>query len=331
MHEGKLQSLHPRRIAHCARRFSCFSEEQDAEASIIDLPRDFGDRTQFVGWRASSVEHQFIGSTGLAAVVPPMFAFNMHWKYWDMAILNVLSKSQLVVLRLPLGVPLDCLELGRSLVTMPVLRSLTITDMADHPSFLGLFPFLGLGIRARSASLRELDLSVTNCNRPDFYCDTWERVTVEQEPFVKPADLDYFFSAIFPTSLEEIPECVRRRYLEFENQVKKDMQHPEDCVQRLRLEKLRFKRIDLPACSFKEVIDGTNLEELRLPFCDVDQDVWLSIGTNQLVTLEEIDYELLLNHKPLYSRTFECFLESQESLQSLSFARPPDQYRVGGD
>jgi len=282
---------------------------------------EFGKRTRFMNSDAGNLEHEILDNNGLAEMAPQTFEFNMHWKFWDMAILNVLSISQLAVLKLPLGTPKDCVELGRALVAIPLLKSLTITDMADHPNFLKLFPFLGLGIRSRAASLRDLDLSMTNHNRPDFYCDTWERVAVEDEPFVKPAALDYFFSAIFPSSVDDVPEDVRERYLDFEDQIKKDMEFPEHCEQRLKLEKLRLKRIDLPAYSFEDIIDGSDLRELRLEFCDVDQQVWLSIGTEQLVVLEEINYELLC------WRTFKAFLHSQKSLQSLIFARPPDEYR----
>lgn len=279
-----------------------------------------GMRTQVMDRAAGDLEHRFIGAHGLAASTPQTFEVNMHWQYWDMAILSVFPMSQLSVLKVPIGIPADCEQLGRALVTMPLLKSLTIRDMADHPHFLKNYPFLGLGIRSRSATLKDLDLSMTNHNRPNFY-DAWEH-TVENERFVKPATLNYFFSAIFPLSMDDIHVNARQRYMKFEEQIKKKMSRPEDCTRLLSLAKLHLKRIDLPAWSFEKVLDGTNLKELRLQYCDVDKDVWPSIGSRMLVALENIDYELLR------CKTFRHFLYSQSHLQSLSFARPPDQYRA---
>ena len=118
------------------------------------------------------LEHEFCGSNGLAKIRPHRFEFNMDWRYWDIAILKTMSLSELVVVKVPLGLPFDCLELGLALPSMHHLRSLTITDMPHDEDFVELFPFLGLGIVSRSASLRELDLSITNYNRPDQYYKT---------------------------------------------------------------------------------------------------------------------------------------------------------------
>ena len=254
---------------------------------------------------------------------PHRFEFNMDWRYWDISILKQLSFSHLRSLKVPLVLPFDCLELGISLASMHSLRSLTIADIPDDHEFIELLPFLGLGILSRGASLRELDLSVTNYNRPDQYCKTWERVSIEDEPFIKPRTYDHFFKALFPRNWSDMPESIQEHYKVQRSWMRNILKPKETVLGGLKFHKLRLKRMDLPNYTFTKIIDSSELTELRLPYCDVHPEVWASINSNDLEALEDIDYELL-------PRKFQDFLPRQPWLRSLSFRRPPDQYKSLG-
>ena len=285
----------------------------------LTLRGEFGQRTKFMHSVPGSLHHSFLGKGGLTALSPRKFEFNMCWKFWDIAILDMLSLSQLVILKLPVGMSSDCEPLGHAIASMTRLKSLTITDVPDDDDFLDELPFLGHGILLRGQTLRELDLCVTNYNRPDYYCKTWMAINLDEEPIVGPSTWDRHFNAFFAGVSDDESEGIRDRFQDFTQSITKDLglslqPHP------LKLERLRLRHIDIPDFAFTQFIDGTNLKELRLTDCDVHCAVWSSIGTESLSILEDLDYDLYPYAKD--------FLHSQPLLQSLSFRRPIDTWEA---
>ena len=202
---------------------------------------------------------------------------------------------------------------------MTSLKSLAITDMPDRPEFLEEFPCLGLGILSRYDTLQEFDIWLTNWNRPNYYCDTWqERVTIEDEAFVTPETLDWFLGWLFPRSPKDLIDECRQKYTNFRDTIFHEKDSAVSAMPLLKLEKLRLRHIDLPSYAFQEVFDGQKLRELSLAFCDVDSKVWQTIGTTQLLSLANVDYDLV-------SQDLLRFLAAQSSLESISFARPADK------
>ena len=268
-------------------------------------------------------EHHFINTHGLATLAPHVFEFNMPWRFWDIAILNEIRTTNLVALKVPLGIPSDCFELGYVLRKMTSLRSLTITDMPARSTFVSLFPFLGLGILSTAKTLRELDLTMTNYNRPDH--GTWQDGPTPDEIFLKPGEAGMYFNKLFL----ELPENTEyhQYYLSMQKTIdgllglsSKDVnEHTTDRYRLLSLEKLRLENFDLLESAFERIFDGKRLKELRLPFCSVGSGVWQTNGSTQMRVIEEIDYQLLA--EPLME-----FLSQQPDLTSLGFARPPHEY-----
>ena len=285
----------------------------------LTLRGKFGKRSTFGSNEPGGIDHDFVGRRGLAAMHPESFEFNMYWKYWDINILHVLSLPHLVNLKVPLGLASDTLNLGKALVLMSSLKSLTVTEIPDDQRFIRLLPFLGLGILSRSATLRELDLSLTNFNRPDLYCQTWERHSIEDEAFVGPEDFDYFFRAIFPESPDEVSDAWRHEYTSFRDTIRTSSPLETDNHGLLRLQKLRLKHINLLLQSFTEIFDLTTLEEFHPQYCNIDREIWTSLKSSRLMAIENVDYELLPDIFKL--------LASKPSLECLSFARPLDVYQ----
>ena len=282
----------------------------------------FGKRSIVGISEPGDLEHDFVGTRGLVTMHPQCFEFNMCWKYWDFMILRILCLPQLVTLKVPLGTASDIVSLGKALGWMSSLQSLTVTDMPDNPDYLNLLPILGLGILSRSGTLRELGLFLTNFNRPDQYCETWERNEMANEAFVKPNSYDHFFEYIFPSSPDNVSEPLLQEYTTFKNAISIS----PSCSRKrtlplLKLRKLCLKRIDLPFDAFTRVFDPTRLEEFHLRYCDIDRTVWACLRDSKLVALESVDYELLPSICQL--------LGTKTSLESLSFDRPPDIYEDG--
>ena len=270
-----------------------------------------------------ALEHEFFGAKSLEMLRLQRFAFNIHWIYWDIEILKKLSLHHLTSLKVPLGLASDSLDLGNALISMNSLRSLTITDMPDSHRFLRFFPILGLGILSRTGSLRELDLSITNSNRPDQYCTTWERIGIEEEPFEAPKSLDQFFKAFFPKSDDDVHEEIQQEYLSQKTLIINILKKTRHTLGPLKLEKLRLKRIDVPKHAFTRTFDGSTLTQLRIPYCDVHPAVWSNLSPSRVTVVEDVNYELLPGN------LLTC-LESQPSLHSLCFRRPADQYKRRG-
>ena len=262
---------------------------------------------------ATILRHTFLRVDGLAVLRPQAFAFNMHWKFWDLAILLGFQLSRLASLKIPIRSPSNCTLLGQALSHMSGLRSLTLTDLPDRPHFLRVFPRLGQGILARKASLRELDISMTNFNRPHY---GWEG----DEVMIKPEIVGYLFSQIFPISRSWIAARTQQRFADPRDSIHKDVESRWHGHGPLKLEKLRLRHVGIPAYAFRHILDASHLKELRIPYCDVAPEAWETLQSEaQLVVLENIDYELLPD-------TLVDFLQSQTSLESLSFSRPTNVY-----
>ena len=275
------------------------------------------------GVETEQIKDPWLSSKGLRTTNLRRFEFNMSWKYWDFAILRQCSFQHLVALKVPLGPPSDSKSLGEALLSMNLLKSLTVRDIPDDARYLALLPFLGQGIISRAGSLRELDLSITNFNRPDFYDNTWRRISIEDEPFVKPPERDYFLGKFFPISIDDVHENQQSEYNAFKDSVDQTLVLQGSGAKPLRLEKLRLKRIDLPKDAFTRIFDGSHLKQLRLPYSDVDPAVWTSIRADKLITFGDINYEV-------FSRSLKSFVQAQTSLQSLSFLRPSNKYKSSG-
>ncbi|KAL2056493.1 hypothetical protein ABVK25_003517 [Lepraria finkii] len=97
--------------------------------------------------------------------------------------------------------------LGRALKTMVGLKPLTVTDLSDHIDFFEAFGVLRQAILATGDSLLELDIEMTDYNRPNAYPAPWQK----DDTFVKGESLDYFFGMLFETHPEVLAFRKRRR------------------------------------------------------------------------------------------------------------------------
>ena len=263
--------------------------------------------------------HRALNARGWSALDIKSFQFNMYWKFWDTMILSSISQSHLLTLKIPFPHYSELPALVRALSAMSQLRSLVVTDIPDRHDLSRYAPMLGQGIRSRQASLRELDLEMTNFNRPNSYVKEWER----DEIFARHGPLYWFFDDLFldPEDLAEwcnnLPskggasECV-------------EFALSPTCGQGLlQLEKLRLKNIDIPAYASQEIFDWAYLKELRLPHGRVDDAIWEDLKVAKLEVLEDIDYTQLTH--PLVR-----LIQSQSSLKSVTFVRPqPLWYEAG--
>ena len=247
------------------------------------------------------------------------FQFNMYWKFWDTMILSSISQSHLLTLKIPFPHYSELPALVRALSAMPQLRSLVVTDIPDRHDLSRYAPMLGQGIRSRQESLRELDLEMTNFNRPNSYASEWER----DETFARHDPVDWFFDNLFldPKDLAEwcnsLPfKCGASECVEY-------ALSPTCGHGLLQLEKLRLKNIDIPAYASQKVFDWAYLKELRLLHGRVDDAIWEDLKAAKLEVLEDIDYTQLTH--PLVR-----LIQSQSSLKSVTFARPQPIWREGG-
>ena len=265
--------------------------------------------------RRAQLEHSFTHDRGLSTLAPHVFKFCLPWRFWDVAILDVVSSPNLVSLKVPLGIPSDCIVLGSALRDMTSLRSLTIFDMPDQSPFVRVFPFLGLGILSRSQSLRELDLAMTGYNRDEGDLRKFEGSG--KTGFVKAPLPGQAFNRIFLELPEDMSEGVSQWYQRSLSDIARSRN--DDVIPLLKLSKLRLENFDLLESAFERIIDGRHLRELRLPYSNIDSKAWKSIKSDHLVVMEDLDYQLL-------TKAFLKFLARQTRLESLGFARPGDEY-----
>ena len=261
-----------------------------------------------------------LNTRGWSAIELKSFQFNMYWKFWDMMILSSISQGHLLTLKIPFPRFSELEALVRALSVMTRLRSLVVTDIPDKPNFPRYAPMLGQGIRSREASLRELDLEMTNFNRPNAYANEWER----DEIFPRRSSLAWFFDNLFldPEDLDEW----RNSQLPYKSQASECVEYAlsPTCGQRLlKLEKLRLKNIDVPAYASQKIFDWTYLKELRLPHGRVDDAIWEDLKAAKLEVLEDIDYTEL-------THSLTRLLQSQSSLKSVTFARPQPLWEETG-
>ena len=87
------------------------------------------------------------------------------------------------------------------------LKPLTVTDLPADIEFFEAFGVLIQVILARGDSLPELDIEMTNYNRPNAYSAPWQK----DDTFVKGESLDYFFGMLFETHPEVLAFRKRRR------------------------------------------------------------------------------------------------------------------------
>ena len=258
-----------------------------------------------------------LNSRQWSAVGIRSFQFNMYWKFWDMMILSSIPRAHLLKLKIPFPRYQELEALVRALSAMTRLRSLVVTDIPDQPSLPRYAPMLGQGIRSREPSLRELDLEMTNFNRPNTYAEEWER----EEMFPRRSTLNWFFDHLFldPEDLDEW----RNSKFPFKSGCMEYALSPPCGQGLLKLEKLRLKNIDIPAYASREIFDCAYLKELRLPHGRVDDAIWKDLEAAKLEVLEDIDYTELTH--PLIR-----LIQSQTSLRSVTFARPQPVWNETG-
>lgn len=257
--------------------------------------------------------HILKGVPGLCALRPEILNIELRWANWSPIMLSSFDLTRVRSLKMPVRAPLDCLKIGAAFLDMPHLANLTITELSDSQDFVNEFRHLGDGIIALSASLRSLDIGITNCNR----VEDWEN----DEAFVEPADAAFFFKSFFPEpTCYEIEALVRARY--------NDPREPLDAnilrssKGQLNLERIRLRHIGLPWWAFQTVFNPETIRVLDLPTCRIAPNVWDDLAKHaQLHKLANINYEML-------SGPFVRFLSTQPRLHFLSLKRPPDIYSV---
>ena len=260
-----------------------------------------------------------LNARGWSALDIKSFQFNMYWKFWDTMILSSIPQSRLLTLKIPFPHNTEVPALVRALSAMSQLRSLAVTDIPDIYELPRYAPMLGQGIRSRQTSLRELDLEMTNFNRPNPYVSEWER----DEIFPRRQPVSWFLEDLFldPEDLAEWYDNIRAKYgasecIEYAPSM--------TCEQGLlQLEKLRLKNIDIPAHASHKMFDWTYLKELRLPHGRADDAIWEDLQIANLEVLEDIDYTQAKH--PLVR-----LIQSQSSLKSVTFARPQPVWREAG-
>ena len=248
---------------------------------------------------------------------------DVHWSLFHEPLLYLISPHNsptypLQVLKIPIARPVHCFMLGEALSVLPCLVSLTITDIPDDEEFLAeAVPFLGLSLRETAKSLRHLDITLTNPNRPY----PWEGAV---DVFVRPTRFDYHFHRLFPEPSREEREQALEDFL-----WNPDM-GPEYWQPYFNLESLRLKNFGVPASAFKYIFDPRKLQKLCLPRCPVDPEVWILLAEfTQLKSLIDISHDFLdgcekENHLLLN------FLSTQTGMQQLTFMRPSPVYEMDG-
>ena len=290
--EDREDALQPRAwcdfTATMAAAFQLFNQDGCRLAKgVKDLTLSgYAPYIDFPGYSAAL--RPFMRSRGFDTIRLETFKVELSWNNWDFSIMERVHVTDLKVLKLPICLSSDCLELGRALTDMPRLTSLTITDIPDREEFIYTLEHIGKGIMSCASTLRELDIEMTNFN----HLPAW----AQDERFVIPEGDGFFFRKFFPhRSLEENSAP-------------------------LHLTKLRLKHLNLPWYSFSMLFNATTIKHLHLPYSLVDNKVWKSLDTDaQLDTLTDISYEML-------SAEFLRFLGRQSLLKELTFVRPQDRF-----
>ena len=248
--------------------------------------------------------HPFMSSRRFKAIRPETFKVELGWNDWNLGVLEMISMTNLRVLKLPICLPSDSARLGQALTTMPKLASLAITDIPDREEFLKELEHLGKGIMSCASTLQELDVEMTNFK----HLPVWNR----DERFIEQADDGFFIRKLFPCPSTEKLSALGGRH----SRLKPDRMSEAP----LHLTKLRLKHLSLPWYSFGMIFNATTIKDLHLPYSNVDDKVWGDLETYaQLNTLTDIRYDML-------SAGFLRFLGQQSLLKELTFARPQDQY-----
>ena len=257
--------------------------------------------------------HTLKGVPGLCALRPEILNVELRWANWSPIMLSSFDLTRLRSLKMPVRAPLDCLKIGAAFLDMPLLANLTITELSDSQDFVNEFRHLGDGIMALSPSLRSLDIGINNCNR----VEDWEN----DEAFVEPADVAFFFKNFFPEpTCNKTEALVRARYNDPREPL--DVNILRSSKGQLNLERIRLRHIGLPWWAFQTVFNPETIRELDLPTCRIAPNVWDDLAKHgQLHRLANINYEIL-------SGPFMAFLPTQPRLHFLSFKRPPDIYSV---
>lgn len=98
------------------------------------------------------------------------------------------------------------------------------------------------------------------------------------------------------------------------------IEHVNSTTSALRLEVLHLEHIGIPADAFVTTIDANNLEELRISHSQVEPSVWQDLKKFKLQVLNDASYDHL-------GAPFLAFLQVQDNVECLTFARPRDVYR----
>jgi len=258
--------------------------------------------------------YPFLSDQGFRSLTPQFVNIDLHWSSWTPAMLRAFNPATLRKLKILVHRPSDCLKLEVALDRLPRLKALSLVDLPDINEFIDEYHHLGTGILDLRPSLRSLEISITNLNRPDEYRD--------REAFVEPRDLSFFFNALFPEpSTPQVAAHVRRMFEDPRTPVQTNLLMSNRGL--LDLERLHLRHVGLPYWAFQTVLNPTTIKELHLPKCRIDPLVWdhLRSGKADTHALTDIRYDQLC-------KQFLDFVTTQKNLESLSFARPPDTYHM---
>ena len=259
----------------------------------------------------STPGHTLKEAWGVHALRPEILDVKLPFACWSPIMLSGFDLTRLKSLKVPVRAPVDCRKIEAALMGMPHLAHLTITELPDSQDFVNEFHHLGDGILARYLSLRSLDIDITNSDREE----SW----VGDEEFVEPDEIGFFFKQFFPEpSWSQMEALVRARYDDPREPPEVNLLRSPKC--HLNLERLRFNHISLPWWAFRTVFSPNAIKELDLPKCRAAESIWDDLGKHAKIhKLANINYAMLTG-------SFMTFLSTQNSLQFLSFARPPDSY-----
>ena len=151
---------------------------------------------------------------------------------------------------------------------LPRLAALKLADIPDLVSWWtsssAVMPALGHALLRLAPTLKELDVSLVNRNRPA----TWDQ---GQDIFPRPEDrgipAELHFDLLFPGAA--------------------NAQNGEDDPVRFELSSLKLRHFGIPSDAFDWIFDVSGLTELEIPSCAVDAAAWVDLR-REAVALKDV-------------------------------------------
>ena len=173
-------------------------------------------------------------------------------------------------LEIPLADKVDVCRLAQCITTngLPRLATLKLEAIPDLASWWtsprAVMPRLGEALLGLAPTLRELDVSLVNSNRPARWDDSRD-VFPRPEEVGEPCELH--FDILFPGD--------------------KDSELPDSRPIRFELDVLRLRHFGIPEDAFDWVFDVSGLRVLELPFCAVAPAAWADL-TREATLLKDV-------------------------------------------